>query len=354
MNCFDFRKVASQNANANSNFSSSGTTTSSSTNSVSNNSGQTASNTIAPHTLGAFSLFLQIPGYGELLLQESKEAKSLLKMALGVHDGRKDSVKPEDIAAVVYAKLNQLLKNQPLWSKCGHSLRSQCLKLGVVHHLLGCLSALTAHIPQSLPVLLKHKNVPMSSVIQGVRAWCVDQYGGSGAPPKGEGSGPAGSGGPAAPQSNSGQAPLNEAERCHYWAKGTGFGTGSTLQSWDIEQAIIRQKIQEEHIVWLLRLLHNFIGPGDVSADTLIPPKDPGDGESSSQSATISPPSTAPEDDVPGADSTKFAAEVSEEDCGPLLKEICTMLSHTELMEKVASYLSNDSGKEKLLKTLNS
>lgn len=43
-----------------------------------------------------------------------------------------------------------------------------------------------------------------------------------------------------------------------YWAKGTGFGTGSTQQSWDVEQALLRQKSEEEHVtvllqVWILR-----------------------------------------------------------------------------------------------------
>lgn len=53
-----------------------------------------------------------------------------------------------------------------------------------------------------------------------------------------------------------------EGDRCHYWAKGTGFGTGSTTQSWDVEQALVRQKVEEEHVVWLVRLLAQYINPG--------------------------------------------------------------------------------------------
>lgn len=37
-----------------------------------------------------------------------------------------------------------------------------------------------------------------------------------------------------------------------YWAKGTGFGTGSTTQSWDVEQHILRQRSEEEHVTCLL------------------------------------------------------------------------------------------------------
>ena len=39
-----------------------------------------------------------------------------------------------------------------------------------------------------------------------------------------------------------------------YWAKGTGFGTGSTAQSWNVEQALLRQRSEEEHVTVLLQV----------------------------------------------------------------------------------------------------
>ena len=39
-----------------------------------------------------------------------------------------------------------------------------------------------------------------------------------------------------------------------YWAKGTGFGTGSTSQSWNVEQALMRQRSEEEHVTALLQV----------------------------------------------------------------------------------------------------
>lgn len=39
-----------------------------------------------------------------------------------------------------------------------------------------------------------------------------------------------------------------------YWAKGTGFGTGSTQQSWNVEQALVRQRTEEEHVTVLLQV----------------------------------------------------------------------------------------------------
>lgn len=66
-------------------------------------------------------------------------------------------------------------------------------------------------------------------------------------------------------------AALTEAEplgvsddRSHmYWAKGTGFGTGSTSKSWDVEQALLRQKTEEEHVTVFLQVLSSYINPGD-------------------------------------------------------------------------------------------
>lgn len=67
-----------------------------------------------------------------------------------------------------------------------------------------------------------------------------------------------------------------------YWAKGTGFGTGSTQQSWNVEQALLRQKSEEEHVTVLLQVtsgvatsicrhstnffqvLSSYINPGDI------------------------------------------------------------------------------------------
>ena len=44
----------------------------------------------------------------------------------------------------------------------------------------------------------------------------------------------------------------------NYWAKGTGFGTGSTTSSWDAEQALLRQRSEEEHVTCLLQVLRKL------------------------------------------------------------------------------------------------
>lgn len=58
-------------------------------------------------------------------------------------------------------------------------------------------------------------------------------------------------------QSSTAMASLSQPEektQQHYWAKGTGFGTGSTTSSWDAEQAMLRQKGEEEHVACLLQV----------------------------------------------------------------------------------------------------
>ena len=43
-----------------------------------------------------------------------------------------------------------------------------------------------------------------------------------------------------------------------YWAKGTGFGTGPTSSGWDIEQALVKQKNEEEHITSILQVCNRL------------------------------------------------------------------------------------------------
>ena len=231
-----------------------------------------------------------------------------------------------------------------------------------MHHMLGCLSALSAHTPMSLYMTLRHKHVPVSSVVGGVRAWCVDQYGnapsGSGTSGRPDGAGGGGGGGSTVGGGGGGTGvssvvPDSSGDRCHYWAKGTGFGTGSTMQSWDVEQAIIRQRVQEEHIVWLLRSLHNFIKPGEIVAVATS------DSSSVTNTLPLVPDSSEQSRSIPqsGANDVRIsqsgATEVGKDtkldltsdavSCA-LFSELFTLISNTQFMDKIASHLSNDSG----------
>lgn len=51
---------------------------------------------------------------------------------------------------------------------------------------------------------------------------------------------------------------------------GTGFGTGSTQQSWNVEQALLKQRSEEEHVTVLLQVLASYINPKGEAADELM------------------------------------------------------------------------------------
>lgn len=51
----------------------------------------------------------------------------------------------------------------------------------------------------------------------------------------------------------------NEDKNNLYWAKGTGFGTGSTMQQWDAEKTLMQQKMEEEHVTCILEILSIYL-----------------------------------------------------------------------------------------------
>ena len=55
-----------------------------------------------------------------------------------------------------------------------------------------------------------------------------------------------------------------------YWAKGTGFGTGSTSSGWDVEQAMLKQKAEEEHVTCLLQVTAVELATRDLDTNHLL------------------------------------------------------------------------------------
>lgn len=83
---------------------------------------------------------------------------------------------------------------------------------------------------------------------------------------------------------------------------GTGFGTGSTQQSWNVEQALLKQRSEEEHVTILLQVLSSYINPNGEDAEIL--------------SGNVLPPT------------------------------FHTLLAKSSLLPAFSSYLRNDSGKD--------
>ena len=48
----------------------------------------------------------------------------------------------------------------------------------------------------------------------------------------------------------------------HYWAKGTGFGTGSTTSNWNMEAITAKQKAEEKYVSLCFAILAEFLSLG--------------------------------------------------------------------------------------------
>ncbi|KAM9726353.1 LOW QUALITY PROTEIN: dual E2 ubiquitin-conjugating enzyme/E3 ubiquitin-protein ligase BIRC6 [Menidia menidia] len=181
---------------------------------------------IPAHSLAAFGLFLRLPGYAEVLLKERKHAQCLLRLVLGVtDDGEGSHILQSPSANVLptlpFHVLRALFSSTPLTTDDGVLLRRMALEIGAIHLILACLSALSHHAP---------RNPNASSSVS-------------------------------EPQMSSCHGGGTSEEQQLYWAKGTGFGTGSTASGWDVEQALTKQRLEEEHVTCLLQVLASYINP---------------------------------------------------------------------------------------------
>ncbi|KAI5102813.1 baculoviral IAP repeat-containing protein 6 isoform X13 [Silurus meridionalis] len=181
---------------------------------------------IPAHSLAAFGLFLRLPGYAEVLLKERKHAQCLLRLVLGVtDDGEGSHILQSPSANVLptlpFLVLRSLFSSTPLTTDDGVLLRRMALEIGAVHLILACLSALSHHAPRIPSSSSNHSESHVSS----------------------------------------GHGVVSADDQQLYWAKGTGFGTGSTASGWDVEQALNKQRLEEEHVTCLLQVLASYINP---------------------------------------------------------------------------------------------
>ncbi|XP_061384581.1 baculoviral IAP repeat-containing protein 6 isoform X3 [Danaus plexippus] len=208
---------------------------------------------VPAHALVALALLLKLPGYAAALLDEGARAVHLLRLLLGVaHDeeGRNIVVSGAggsgSLGTLPFRVVAQLLESAPRASPAGRALRLALLKLGAVRLVLACLAVFTHHRPQAA------------------------QQNSQGSNGSGGGTG-------------------KEEKSQLYWAKGTGFGTGSTRQSWNVEQALVRQRVEEEHVTQLLQVLVSYMNPGEKWPPEEGSPEE-GEGEEEEGAAKELPP----------------------------------------------------------------
>lgn len=119
----------------------------------------------------------------------------------------------------------QLLDSTPLSTDDGILLRKMVIEVGALHLVLNCLGVFTH----------QSNNFQAMDANEGSNGF----------------------------KSGSGESSqMSSDDKSHmYWAKGTGFGTGSIQQSWNVEQALLKQKSEEEHVAVLLHVLSSYINP---------------------------------------------------------------------------------------------
>ncbi|XP_062534016.1 baculoviral IAP repeat-containing protein 6 isoform X2 [Armigeres subalbatus] len=197
---------------------------------------------VPQHSLAAFALFLKLPAYSEVLLRDKVRAQCLLRLILGVTgDGEGNEIYSlalsSSLPTLPFEVFRQLLDSSPLTTDDGVLLRRMVIEVGAIHLVLNCLSIFT-----------HHNNAGVSS-----NSNSSDNIQAAGNKTASNGA-----------TANGTDDQLNSDDKSHmYWAKGTGFGTGSTQQSWNVEQALLRQKSEEEHVTVLLQVLSSYINPGD-------------------------------------------------------------------------------------------
>ncbi|XP_044731226.1 baculoviral IAP repeat-containing protein 6 [Chrysoperla carnea] len=223
---------------------------------------------VPPHSLAAFALFLRLPGYADMLLRDYKKAQCLLRLVLGVtDDGEGGDIFQLPIAYTLptlpFQVLCQLYNSTPIINNNINNIKDQdqdpdqdkqikndndelriiSIQYGVIHLLLSCLSVFTH---QTNDYRLPSANQQQHT------------------------NGGSGGGGTSTSKTSSIESPTKTStpntntsdDKTHlYWAKGTGFGTGSTQQSWNVEQALLRQRSEEEHVTVLLQVLSSYINP---------------------------------------------------------------------------------------------
>ncbi|XP_068153762.1 baculoviral IAP repeat-containing protein 6 isoform X3 [Drosophila tropicalis] len=211
---------------------------------------QATVSSVPQHSLAAFGLFLRLPAYSDVLLRDKLRAQCLLRLVLGVTgDGDGNDIYSLSLApslpTLPFEVFRQLLDCVPLSTDDGMLLRRVVIEVGAMHLVLNCLGIFSHQSDNSrigAPI-----NEPSTSSSGG------SSNGTSGAAAKANGT----------EEATPTSGPTSDDKSHMYWAKGTGFGTGSTTQSWNVEQALLRQKSEEEHVTVLLLVLASYINPGD-------------------------------------------------------------------------------------------
>ncbi|KAM3721402.1 Baculoviral IAP repeat-containing protein [Dirofilaria immitis] len=337
---------------------------------------------LSPHVIVAFSIFLRLEGYAELLVTyDRKRAKSLLRLAMGVMTAetspadKPQMLKPgvfhraiqsqsqskqksecENLGLLPFVVLEELFNKYSPCTADGRSLREAAVTNGILDILLDCL----AHYSHQKH---KEKSIRPSSLPPTPEAAVLVErlLRGSLEPEQSSGEetnfaltaeervNNSGNVGPAVNSSS------NIMQQHNFWAKGTGFGSGTTQQQWNVDLHVLKRKQDEQNVTHLLRVLSSFIYPKinehldkiwstNINGGDAVASGAPLDPEAHVKSQNIFPMFVS-DPSMPGPSSKpSFSSAISPITVKRSLSSaVIRMISRSCLLPALRAYLRNDS-----------
>ncbi len=191
--------------------------------------------TMPPYSFVAFGLFLKIPGYAKIMLKNRRQAQCILKLLLGANRNKEEDF-GLSLSTMPFESLRDLL-NETKRSEAVEARIETC-RFFVENHILVLILSILSTI--------SHHPHRRASPHFGQKF-----LGGGGVSSGGSGQ----EGGDARQSDQQAFSMTSEEQKSNlYWAKGTGFGTGSTIQHWDAEKTMMQQKMEEEHVTCILEV----------------------------------------------------------------------------------------------------
>jgi baculoviral IAP repeat-containing protein 6 len=178
------------------------------------------------HSLAMFGLALSLPEFVSFLSREtslSLEAFILAKVLTGRNleeveaDLGGSSSSCSDLVTLPYQMLEQALRSAEI-----ENVLEKCYKLGIFQYLLNCMSHLGSYSCRTKDQDSKVKNLLMFQT-----NW----------------------------QSRDGSEAALQSNDQEYWAKGTGFGSGSLRSGWNMDQVREKQKKNERQMELIFKIL---------------------------------------------------------------------------------------------------
>jgi hypothetical protein len=192
--------------------------------------------TMPPHAFIAFGLFLKIPGYAAVMLRNRRQAQCILKLLLGANRNKEEEF-GLSLSTMPFTALKELLNDAKMIESSSKriELAEFMLKNRILTLILSILSTLSHH-PHRIKKPHFQQKISSETSVSGSL-----------------------SGGHGVAEQASHSTVSGEEKSNLYWAKGTGFGTGSTIQQWDAEKTLMQQRMEEEHVTCILEILSSYI-----------------------------------------------------------------------------------------------